>query len=611
VAVEWPAVWPVEPSPPESPGRRLLIRSVAVLALGATLAYLLWRIGATLAGANPWLAALFLVLELHAFAGLALATFDLWDVDAARPRPDRGTDFRIAVLIPTRDEPREVLLPTIAAAVALRPAHETWILDDGDRPWLQALARRIGANYRGREAGPGESWATQVNEILPELDVDLVAFLDSDHIATAEFLHRTTGYFTDPRVALVQTPQEFYAESLARFGSTAAEAEHELYRRSVSAGRNRHGAALWFGTNAVLRRSALLDIGGVAHSCATEDTQTTLRLHRQGWRTRFHDEVLARGVSPVDATQYLSQRERRGIGALQLLRYENPATVAGLTASQRVSYLSNLLGWLEPWRMLGYLLLPMLVVATGAVPLVAPAWVFLPAFAVVAVLQRLALRLLARGPAAGWLATLFGVIGLPAALRAVVGRRGFGARHTVPVELVVLTLATLLSLAFWVVSAAGLTPVRYPVGWIAAGAAVWLVVNLALLVTAMRRIAAARSAAERRAGVRFEVHGHAVVNGRLARLHDLSLTGASLRVHVPPAPGQEIMLGLTVDGSVLQLPAVVRTARGLAERTVPGHWTQIGVEFTDLSDTVAARLALSLFRTGMTTRLVDTNSPRS
>ena len=47
----------------------------------------------------------------------------------------------VAVLIPTFNESREVLLPTVAAAVALEPAHETWVLDDGDRAWVREMAR--------------------------------------------------------------------------------------------------------------------------------------------------------------------------------------------------------------------------------------------------------------------------------------------------------------------------------------------------------------------------------------------------------------------------------------------------------------------------------------
>src|SRR2546425_815101 len=80
----------------------------------------------------------------------------------------------VAVLIPTYNEPREVLLPTIAAAVALRPPHQTWVLDDGDRPWEAELATRLGARYRSR-TGREHAKAGNINAVLPDLDVDLVA----------------------------------------------------------------------------------------------------------------------------------------------------------------------------------------------------------------------------------------------------------------------------------------------------------------------------------------------------------------------------------------------------------------------------------------------------
>src|SRR5579863_7367934 len=116
---------------PETRGRLLVIRTTALLAIAATLAYLSWRIGFTVRS-SLWLAIPLWLLELHALIGLVLFTFSLWDLDSVTvPEPRTATDLRVALLIPTYNEPREVLLPTIAAAVSLEPAHETWVLDDG------------------------------------------------------------------------------------------------------------------------------------------------------------------------------------------------------------------------------------------------------------------------------------------------------------------------------------------------------------------------------------------------------------------------------------------------------------------------------------------------
>ena len=87
---------------PESPKRRWAIRSVALLALGVTAVYLVWRAGWTLALDVWWVAIPLYVMEVHAALGLALFTFSLWDVDRRPATRDTTTaPGRIAVLVPT------------------------------------------------------------------------------------------------------------------------------------------------------------------------------------------------------------------------------------------------------------------------------------------------------------------------------------------------------------------------------------------------------------------------------------------------------------------------------------------------------------------------------
>ncbi len=211
----WPA-WPNAGLPTtESPRRRATVRLLALATIAGTLAYLTWRTGWTLSGATLALALPLLLLEVHAVLSLTLYTHDLWDVDALPQRAPETADTKnlcVAVLIPTYNEPAEVLLPTVAAAVALQPAHDTWVLDDGKRDWVAVLARDLGAHYRRRETHE-HAKAGNINAALPELErggVDLIAVLDADHVASSGFLTDTIGYFSDPDVALVQTPQDFY-----------------------------------------------------------------------------------------------------------------------------------------------------------------------------------------------------------------------------------------------------------------------------------------------------------------------------------------------------------------------------------------------------------------
>lgn len=83
------------------------------------------------------------------------------------------------------------------------------MLDDGQRLWVRAMAASLGARYITREERT-HAKAGNLNHALAQLDLDVIGVLDADHIADIGFLTHTLGYFEDPQVAVVQTPQDFY-----------------------------------------------------------------------------------------------------------------------------------------------------------------------------------------------------------------------------------------------------------------------------------------------------------------------------------------------------------------------------------------------------------------
>jgi cellulose synthase (UDP-forming) len=612
-----PFGWHRRPAPnsnlpePESDLRRLYIRGVAVAAILCSLVYLMWRTLFTVDLAVPWASIPLLVLEIHAAVGLVLFTFSLWDVDSRpQPGPIVEGEHRIAVLIPTYNEGAEVLMPTIAAAVAMRLEHETWVLDDGERPEIAELASDLGARYLAR-TDHSHAKAGNVNNALRHLDVDLVAILDADHVASPDFLVRTLGYFSDPKVALVQTPQDFYNVDSFEHDGTAAERaqfhEQALFYRVIQPGKNRWAGAFWCGTGAVVRLSALRAVGGVATETITEDIHTTIRFHRAGWHTVYHNEVLARGLAASDAETYQAQRLRWGTGAMQLLRRESPLTVPGLTLGQRLTYATTLLGWFDAWRTLGYLLMPVVVVATGVVPIAADPAVFFPAFLVTFGLQQLAMRMLSRGYHRPVLSVIFELVRMTPNLVATLGlftrrrapfvvtpkgRTGDGrtAVHA-PTLLVWVAALSAVTAGWFLLTISGLTPVRYAVPWAAYAAMVWLIVNAALVGIAIRRVRALRYAHERRASVRFELDIDGELEDEPARVRDLSLTGARVEMRhavVGTAPMLEVRLG----GTAISLRTHVRSYRG--EPNEPGVY---GLEFAPGQHAALAALALALFAT--------------
>ncbi|MGK2851703.1 MAG: glycosyltransferase [Candidatus Limnocylindrales bacterium] len=604
---------------PESPIRRWSIRAIALAALAVTVAYLVWRAGWTLALDVWWLSVPLLVLEIHAAMGLALFTFSLWDVDRRPATHDvTATEQRIAVLIPTYNEGIEVLMPTVAAALAMRVTHETWILDDGARPEVADLAATLGAHYLARPTHE-HAKAGNVNHALGIISADFVAILDADHVASPDFLVRTLGYFDDPGVALVQTPQEFYNVSSFEHEDggtevddpdvTASERFHEqaLFYRVLQPGKNRWGGAFWCGTGAVVRTAALEEVGGVATETITEDIHTTIRLHRRGWRTVYHNEVLARGLAASDAATYQLQRHRWGTGAMQVLRTENPMFVSGLSLPQRLSYAATLLGWFDAWRSLGYLLLPIAVIATGAVPIRAEPLTFGVAFGTTFVMGQLALRVLSRGAHRPVLSILFEFVRMTPNILATLslltrrgatfrvtpkGRTAGGRRPThVPRPLSVVLGLSVVAAAWSALTLMGATPTVYSVPWAVHAATAWMLVNVALVWLAIRRIRASRFASERRASVRFETDLPARVDGIEAWVRDLSLTGARLEVPAVDAIAQGARLQVdTRDAGVLELAGSVRSSW-----TDPTGRLMVGFEFDAGQYDVRARLALSLF----------------
>ena len=622
---------------PEGIAVRRRIQVVACLALLSTLGYLVWRTAASLSGSTLWLAVPLLLLEAHALASLAMFTHDLWDVDV-RPGTRRGRDqgaggdarrrddvdsLRVAVLIPTYDEPREILVPTIAAAVATRGPHDTWVLDDGDRPWVREVATALGARYRARRDGR-HAKAGNINEALPDVDCDLVAVVDADHVVTAGFLQSLLPYFADPLVALVQTPQEFYNHSSFEHverSDGSRFTDQELFYRAVLAGRNRWAAAFWCGTGAVVRVAALRSVGGVATDSVTEDIQTTLRLHRRGWRTVHHNEVLAHGLAADGPEAFFTQRNRWGAGAMQVLRCDNPLRGPGLTLHQRLSYLSTLLGWFDSWRTVGYVLLPAATLLSGGVPVAADWRTFLVAFAACFVLQRLALSALSRGRAPLLHATYFDFVRLPATFAATLHIVGTGpARFAVtpkgaaddrvrsqsPVLLTALLVVSAGAAVWYLATLAGRTPVTYQAPWVAHGAATWLVVNAGFLVAARHRIQHLEFAGNRRAAWRFAAALPVVArtaDGRSVELTltDMSISGARVELDDADAavlgPGDRVTLDVPVGGddgtALLSVPATIRSCAPVDG--APGRrWAGV---LLDLSTAAQGRLALALYGT--------------
>ena len=106
--------------------------------------------------------------------------------------------------------------------------------------------------------------------------------------------------------------------------------------------RDKWGAAICVGSNAVYRRAALDPIDGTVPAESSEDIQTGFAAMTLGWKFKYVPLVLACGVCPDTPRAYFSQQMRWANGTIALvLRRE--FWISKLTVKQKLCYLIGFL----------------------------------------------------------------------------------------------------------------------------------------------------------------------------------------------------------------------------------------------------------------------------
>ena len=308
---------------------------IAPVALLIGLGYLGWRF-TTGAGVHPLLFWPLLGVEIYVWARLALRLGVTWKLTPTELHPARSIRT-VDVVVAAYAEPLDIVRAALIGCRELRYPHQTWLVDDHQRPELQHLAEEMGVHYVTRD-DPSNGRTGALNHVVSQSSGEFILLLDADQVVLPDAIHRTIGYFDDPRVAVVQTPLEYQNRD------SVLHAEHNRHERSlanevINRGRDQLGAALWEGPSALLRRTALDDIGGIPTTGTTGELQATVRLQGAGWITRYHAEVIAYGLAAHDLRTLLRERARwaRGHIAICTTR-DNPLWARGLRIRQRLAH---------------------------------------------------------------------------------------------------------------------------------------------------------------------------------------------------------------------------------------------------------------------------------
>jgi cellulose synthase (UDP-forming) len=297
----------------------------------------------------------------------------------------------VDVMIPSYNEEASLLEVTLRAAVIMRyPAHllNVHLLDDGGtdqkthdpdpakaeaalqrRHELQALCARLGVHYHTRPRNE-HAKAGNINHALPETSGDLIAIFDADHIPTIDFLDRTVPWMVvDQKVFLVQTPHFIISPDpidrnmLSSFRRMPA--ENDMFYHTEQKGLDFWDATYFCGSAALLRRRHLDEVGGIAGETITEDCETTLALHRKGYKSVYVAQPMVSGLAPETFADFIVQRMRWAQGMTQILLLKRPFATSGLNWHQRMGYMAVMVFWLFPFARLMFIAAPVLYLVFG------------------------------------------------------------------------------------------------------------------------------------------------------------------------------------------------------------------------------------------------------
>ncbi len=296
---------------------------------------------------------LFIVLSYIVWHHLIMEVFG-WVMAAHMKRPQympppAGMKVAYLTAFVPGSEPYSLLEKTLEAMVAVEYPHDTWLLDEGNDDAAKEICARLGVRHYSRKGKEefntpfgrfahktkGGNYNSWLHHYLK--DYDVVAQHDMDFIPKPYFLTRTLGYFRDPAVAFIGTPQVYGNESESWITRGASQQTYSFYG-PLQKGFFGNDMTLLIGANHIFRTRAYEDIEGyTAH--ITEDMLTGMKLyaHESRWESVYVPEALLIGEGPGTWQAYFAQQMRWAYGCMDIAFRHAP----NLFKSMRVRHICN------------------------------------------------------------------------------------------------------------------------------------------------------------------------------------------------------------------------------------------------------------------------------
>lgn len=296
-------------------------------------------------------AELFIILHSIGYFLNILRVFQSSGFITAPKAPPLTSFPPVAIVVASYKEPLEVLRNTLICFYNLRyPAKQLYFLDDTryDLPWdtpekkesyrksIDELCKTLEINlfrakWHGAKAGmlndfiqfisgnTLEGFEFTSNDNKNHDPAKYLIVFDADMNPFPDFVEPLVAIMEDnPRLAFIQTPQYYSNFEFNRVARSSG-LQQAIFYEYICEGKSLQGAMFCCGTNVILRKEALVDVGGFDETSVTEDFATSLKFHKKGWESLYLNQVMAFGMGPEDLGAFFKQQSRWATGTLGLI----------------------------------------------------------------------------------------------------------------------------------------------------------------------------------------------------------------------------------------------------------------------------------------------------
>jgi cellulose synthase/poly-beta-1,6-N-acetylglucosamine synthase-like glycosyltransferase/exo-beta-1,3-glucanase (GH17 family) len=271
------------------------------------------------------------------------------------PLAPEGFGPKVSIHIPAYKEPPEMLKATLDAVASLTYPNFECLVIINNTPdpafWepVEAHCRALGDRFKflredklqGFKAG---ALRLALTHTAP--DAEIIGVIDADYIVTPDWLTNLVPVFADPKVGLIQAPQD-HRDGERSVMHYAMQGEYSGFFDIGMVQRNEKNAIVVHGTMCLMRREALMAAGNWSSDTICEDTDLGLTMIELGWTTHYTNRRYGFGLLPDTFSQFKTQRHRWAYGGMQIVKKHWRRFLPGVSVLNREQKREFLLGWLN------------------------------------------------------------------------------------------------------------------------------------------------------------------------------------------------------------------------------------------------------------------------